>query len=142
MQIVCSSRAPPPTLPLPAMEARPEPPQTRSGAHYATANEWIYRNPKFIQSFRKACAYFKTNQPIPQDLLERLELFTISRREYYEYIAKREDQLRHVYLQNGKIKFDTFTQSPHGTAIRSIQTQIMRQLPDNIFIANNDCNSL
>jgi len=58
------------------------------------------------------------------------------------YIAKREDKLRHVYLQNGKIKFDTFTQPPHGTAIGSIQTQVIRQLPDNIFIANNDCDSL
>jgi hypothetical protein len=125
------------------MESLPEPSQTRSGAHYATADEWIYRNPKFIQSFRKACAYFKTNQPIPQDLLEGLESFTISRREYYEYIAKREDQLRHVYLQNGKIKFDTFTHAPHGTAIGSVQTQVIRQLSDNIFIANNDCtNSL
>jgi hypothetical protein len=130
-----------------ATEALPQPPQTRvlrSGAQYATtADEWIYRNPKFIQSFAKACEYFKSNQPIPQDLLTVLESFTISRREYYEYIAKREDKVRHVYLQDGKIKFNAFTQPPHGTAIGIIQTQVIRQLPpDNIFIVNNDCNSL
>jgi len=90
------------------MEARPALPQTRSGAHYTTADEWIYRNPKFIQSFGKACDYFKTNQPIPQDLLERLESFTISRREYYEYIyreTRRQAQTRVPSERKNQVRY-------------------------------------
>jgi len=66
-------------MPIPqslALEAHSQPLQTHalcSGAHYATADEWIYRNPKFIQIFGKASNYFKTNQPISQNLLKALK---------------------------------------------------------------------
>ena len=138
-----SSRPSPRPGPSATSSGHPQPRSThrlRSGTEYDAAEEWSYRNPRFEQIFAKACEFFKNNGLIPHDILTKLDTFTLSEREYYDTIAVREDRLRHVYWEDGKIKFNTFTQPPHGTATGMIQQLIGNQLPaDRIFVSCNDC---
>jgi hypothetical protein len=93
-----------------------------------------------VQTFAKAWEFFKNDKMIPVDLLTKFDTFTISEKDYYDNIAIREDRMRHVYWEAGKVKFNTFTQPPHGTTTGVIQGLIEVQLPgDRIFVACNDC---
>jgi hypothetical protein len=125
------------------MSAAPSTHVLRSGTEYSTGQRWRTKNPEFERVFSNACRYFKDDKVIPQQLLQELEKFSLTMEEYGEIVANREDKLRHVYWEDGKLRFNTFTKPPHGSAIGIVSELIGRQFPqDRIFVWCNDCNSL
>jgi hypothetical protein len=70
-------------------------------------------------------------------ILIHLEKFTLSSDEYYALVTKRElDCGRFIFLDEGKIRFDHVTLSPHGEIIGEVSQQIaVQDRPHRLFFS-------
>jgi hypothetical protein len=100
----------------------------RSNFRYSHADVFVPRRPNLLKAFNDAYRPFKEGQKIPEDALARLEEFTIDVPTFSILVTKREmEKGRYIYLEDGKIKFDTYTQPPHAEVINDVMMQIARQ---------------
>ena len=106
----------------------------RSGSVYENATIYTHPNNAFNKAFRAAMCYFQLRKPIPPSLLADLEKFTLTSAEFKTLVSAKEDsRLQHVYMDNGKIRFNYFTLKPHGDVIIEITSQISSQDQNNYF---------
>jgi hypothetical protein len=100
----------------------------RSKFHYTHPDVFIPRRPDLLKAFNDVYRPFKEGQKIPDYALAKLEEFTIDEPTFVTLVTKRElEKGRFIYLEDGKIKFDTYTMPPHAEVIINIVKQIERQ---------------
>ena len=86
-------------------------------------------------AFFNAFRYFQSGLPIPTSILAKLDSFTVDSNTFLRLTRIKElNGGRHIYLEDGKIKFFTFTQPPHAEIIGRVLRQISRQDIVDLFI--------
>jgi hypothetical protein len=74
-----------------------------------------------------AFQYFQSRSPIPTSLMAKLDSFTVDSDTFICMTRVEEvNRGRNIYLEDGKIKFFTFTQPPRAEVIGRVLRQISR----------------
>ena len=106
----------------------------RSGASYQDVAVYTKPNPAFRKTFRQALTFFQHRQAIPMALLADLDRHVLTSADFNDIVASKEEaHIHHVYLDQGKIRFNHFTLHPHGDIIIEVVTQLSAQDPQNLF---------
>jgi hypothetical protein len=83
---------------------------------------------KLYKAFNDAYVPFRDGKEIPEKALRNLATYTLTSPEFYTLVTDRELACgNHIYLDNGRIIFDTYTQPPHAEIIIEISDQIAYQ---------------
>ena len=86
-------------------------------------------------ALHKAFRYFQFGLPIPPSSLAKLESFRVDTDTFLRMTRVKElDGGRYIYLEDGKIKFYTFTLPPHAEVIGRVLRQVSRQDTADLFI--------
>ena len=94
-----------------------------SNFHYNYLDVFMPRRPDLYKAFNDAYRPLKNGQKIPDYALAKLEEFIIDQSTLM-LVTKREfEKARHIYLEDGKIKFDVYTMPPHAVVIINIVGQ-------------------
>jgi hypothetical protein len=90
---------------------------------------------KLYQAFNDAYVPFRDGEEIPENALRKLQTYTLTSPEFYALVTDRElAGGNHIYLDNGRIIFDTYTQPPHAEIIGNIVIQVAsRNRNPNLF---------
>src|SRR5436309_2371934 len=74
--------------------------------------------------------YMQNANPVPSSLLTKLNNFTVDN-DTFLALDKAKERVggRYLYLEDGKIRLDTYTQPPHAEVIGEILRQITIQDP-------------
>jgi hypothetical protein len=90
---------------------------------------------KLLAAFNDVYLPFSEHKPIPPVAREKLDEFLLDSDQFYRLITARElPKARFIYLDEGKIKFDEWTQPPHAEVIIEVVEQIaMQNRPFRLF---------
>jgi hypothetical protein len=90
--------------------------------------QYVPRPTKLLKAFNAAYVPFRDGKPIPMEARQKLEEFKLSSEEFYGLVTARElPKSRYIYLDQGKIKFDEWTQPPHAQVIIEVAVQVALQ---------------
>ncbi len=107
----------------------------RSSKQYVSNNDFGPRTSGLKTALFNAFRYFQSGSPIPTSILAKLDSFTVDSNTFLRMTRIKElDGGRYIYLEDGKIKFFTFTQPPHAEIIGRVLRQISRQDTADLFI--------
>ena len=109
--------------------------ELRSSTQYYHKEQYVPRSTKLLKAFHDVYIPFNKGRPIPTAARERLEEFTLDSHQFYRLVTTRETaKSRYIYLDEGKIKFDEWTQPPHAEVIGEVLEQIgMQNRPFRLF---------
>ena len=90
---------------------------------------------KLLKAFNDLYIPFNEGNSIPTAARERLEEFTLDSDQFHHLVTARElPKSRYIYLDEGKIKFDEWTQPPHAEVIGEVLVQVaMQDRPFRLF---------
>jgi hypothetical protein len=107
----------------------------RSSTTYIHNDNFVPRTNSLNTAFYNAFQYFQSGSPIPSSLLAKLDSFAVDSDTFLRMTRVKElNSGRYIYLEDGKIKFFTFTQPPHAEVIGRVLRQISRQDTADLFI--------
>lgn len=111
--------------------------QLRSSTQYSHDQKHQPQQPKLQKAFNDVYQLFLGGKPIPHEARRKLEEFEVECDEFYRLVTAREfPKSRYIYLDDWKIKFDLYTQPPHGEVIMEIADQIaVQNRPFKLFYA-------
>jgi hypothetical protein len=94
----------------------------RSRLRYEHAETYAPRlSSKLYKAFNDAYVPFRNGQEIIEDALRNLDTYTLTSSQFYALVTDRElAGGNHIYLDNGRIIFDIYTQPPHAEIIGRI----------------------
>ena len=102
---------------------------------YVHNDHFVPRTNSLNTALRNAFHYFQSGSPIPASLLAKLDSFTVDSDTFLRMTRVKElNGGRYIHLEDGKIKFFTFTQPPHAEVIGRVLRQISRQDTADLFI--------
>ena len=85
--------------------------QLRPSTQYYHEEQYIPRPRNVLAAFNDVYIPFSERKPIPPDAREKLEEFLLDSDQFYRLVTARElPKSRYIYLDEGKIKFDEWTQ--------------------------------
>jgi len=86
------------------------------------------------KAFSDASRYFQNRNQIPDDIIAKLSEFIIDSNTFHRLVTNKEsEKTRFVYLEDGRIRFDEYTQPPHGEILTEVLEQIAAQNIPKIF---------
>lgn len=107
----------------------------RSSKQYVSNNDFGPRTSGLKTALFNAFRYFQSGSPIPRPIMAKLDSFTIDSDTFLGMTRIKElNRGRYIYLEDGKIKFFTFTQPPHAEVIGRVLRQISRQDTADLFV--------
>jgi hypothetical protein len=107
----------------------------RSSTTYVHNDNIVPRTNSLKTALYNAFHYFQSGSPIPTSLLAKLDSFAVDSDTFLRMTRVKElNGGRYIYLEDGKIKFFTFTQPPHAEVIGRVLRQISRQDTADLFI--------
>ena len=107
----------------------------RSSKQYVSNNDFGPRTNGLKTALFNAFRYFQSGSPIPTPIMAKLDSFTVDSDTFLRMARIKElNGGRYIYLEDGKIKFFTFTKPPHAEVIGRVLRQISRQDTADLFI--------
>ena len=109
--------------------------ELRSSTQNYHKEQYVPQSTKLLKAFNDVYVPFNEGKPIPTAARERLEEFTLDSDQFRRLVTARElPKSRYIYLDEGKIKFDEWTQPPHAEVIVEVLVQIaMQDRPFRLF---------
>jgi hypothetical protein len=93
------------------------------------------RTNRLNKALHNAFEYFQSGSPIPPPLMSKLDSFVVDSETFLRMTRVKElNSGRYIFLEDGKIKFYTYTQPPHAEIIGRVLRQISRQDVADLFI--------
>ena len=99
-------------------------------SHYARSQG----NPRLVSLVNQACAYWRDQKPIPEEIRQKIEAVELTNDEYLVIFCNKDTpEARAVELIDGRIRFREYTLPSHGAVSGNVSRQLIRQDLQDIF---------